>query len=700
MSTKTKVKPKKAASKAKRPAAKKSAPKSKPKTAKSGAATARNALAAPEVAVVGGGLAGMTAALKLLQAGFKVTLFERYDRLGGNTSSQAVNGVEHDVYPHMFCDWYANFWSLFEQDLGLKREDHFVAHPGSMMLAPGSDDYVNMLNPTSLEAVVANMKSGSMSPAELVLLGYSGVDLAAQGFDSDGLNQMEKLDVNGFLYSRGYATEAVAEMQNYLLTLVWSIDSAKTSARTYGNFLQHSLRFPDHSPFDWLLKNSLNAGLVEPLRAKLEELGCSIRTNADVQSVRLDDDQRPMLRWQADGAKRTSAKTFDFGVLAVPSAVLADIVMCRKAGIGGKRIIDCEPELANLRRLSSAAIPVLDLYLKEKLDDFPIDSIGLAGSNYGLTALDISQLWPAELFDGKSALIIAASDGDAIPSENPHEAAMLMLAELARFYPQFEGVKHWGDPDSIIDWDKSHMRLNLDYKLFLDDTGSWSWRPRASYPEGLPRLTFAGDLCRTDVEMATMEGAVQSGTLAAAAVQAQDAAQTGKARGNPIEDVPHRLYSPTTFRAAKLLLLPAAYAAYSLVALKRYRAAKASGGDHAGEALATLIEDLALVPPKAATELGQGAYSFYRSLVDRDEEDPGDEKIGLSAAALMVLGEIADYAASQVGGEKRAAPETAAGQAFEGVLGQIAGIAGRAYGTMRAAADQSCSTKRRWRVKR
>lgn len=681
-------------------AAKKPAPKAAAKKARQSATKAEPMSATPEVAIIGGGLGGMTAALKLLQAGFKVTLFERHQRLGGNTASERVNGVEHDVYPHMFCDWYANFWALFEQDLGLKRAAHFVAHPGSMLRAAGSDDYVTMLNPTSIEALVANLGSGAMSPAELVLLGYSGVDLASQQFDRDGLNQLGKLDVNGFLYSRGYATEAVAEMQNYLLTLVWSIDSDRTSARTYGNFLQHSLRFPDHSPFDWLLGNSLNDGLVEPFRARLEALGCTIRTGCEVQSVRIDDSDRPVVRWQAKGAKRTQTKTFDHGVLAVPHQAMADLVMCRKSGIEGSRIVDAEPSLANLRRLTSSAIPVLDLYLKVKLKGFPADNIGLAGSNYGLTALDISQLWPAELFGGKTALVVAASDGAAIPSEDPEQAAMLMLAEFARYYPQFKGITRWGEPDCIVDWDKTHIRLNAHHKLFLDDTGSWAWRPVAAYPETLPRLAFGGDLCRTDVEMATMEGAVQSGTLAAAAVQAQDARITGQQRGKTIADVPHRVYSPTSFRAAKLLLLPSAYAAYALVALDQYRAAKAAGDDRAGEALATLAENLALVLPKAATEAGEGAYWFYRSLVDSDDEDPGDEAIGLGAAALMVLGEIADYAASHLGGEKRAMPETGAAKAFEGLAGEIAGLAGRAFGAVRKAASNGNSTRRRWRVKR
>ena len=34
-----------------------------------------------------------------------------------------INGVERHVYPHMFCDSYANFWQLFEQDLDRAAEE-------------------------------------------------------------------------------------------------------------------------------------------------------------------------------------------------------------------------------------------------------------------------------------------------------------------------------------------------------------------------------------------------------------------------------------------------------------------------------------------------------------------------------------------------------------------------------------------------
>ncbi|WP_310474801.1 NAD(P)/FAD-dependent oxidoreductase [Sandarakinorhabdus sp.] len=157
----------------------------------------------PTVAVVGGGLAGISAAIQLQKAGFAVTLFEASNTLGGNTSSCVVDGVEHDVYPHMFCDWYANFWNLFEGELGRKREDRFEPHATVKMRVRDKPDYVELHNPTSIPAVIANLGSGALMPAQMFLLGYADTDLVAFPFDRSGRNQLQMLDVNGYLYSRG-----------------------------------------------------------------------------------------------------------------------------------------------------------------------------------------------------------------------------------------------------------------------------------------------------------------------------------------------------------------------------------------------------------------------------------------------------------------------------------------------------------------
>ena len=65
------------------------------------------------VTIAGGGLAGLTAALRLAERGYRVKLYERAGMLGGNLASRPAGaGLQLDVYPHMYLNWYRNFWAL------------------------------------------------------------------------------------------------------------------------------------------------------------------------------------------------------------------------------------------------------------------------------------------------------------------------------------------------------------------------------------------------------------------------------------------------------------------------------------------------------------------------------------------------------------------------------------------------------------
>src|SRR5262245_47600230 len=56
------------------------------------------------VAIVGGGLAGLTAATILARAGESVTLYERSPTLGGRALTQTKNGYHFNLGPHaLYC---------------------------------------------------------------------------------------------------------------------------------------------------------------------------------------------------------------------------------------------------------------------------------------------------------------------------------------------------------------------------------------------------------------------------------------------------------------------------------------------------------------------------------------------------------------------------------------------------------------------
>jgi squalene-associated FAD-dependent desaturase len=92
----------------------------------------------PRVAVIGGGLAGITAAIALAEAGAAVTLLETRPRLGGATCSFARDGLVVDTGQHVFlgcCTAYRGLLGKLGMTAHAPLQDRFDV----TVLAPGPD---------------------------------------------------------------------------------------------------------------------------------------------------------------------------------------------------------------------------------------------------------------------------------------------------------------------------------------------------------------------------------------------------------------------------------------------------------------------------------------------------------------------------------------------------------------------------------
>lgn len=89
--------------------------------------------------VVGSGLAGLSAAHRLRECGWQVTVFESLGRVGGRVSSEPLDGFVFNVGPVIVTDKYLKYMNLVRA-AGLS--DQVIACAPEMAVVKGSDLHV------------------------------------------------------------------------------------------------------------------------------------------------------------------------------------------------------------------------------------------------------------------------------------------------------------------------------------------------------------------------------------------------------------------------------------------------------------------------------------------------------------------------------------------------------------------------------
>jgi isorenieratene synthase len=494
------------------------------------------------VTVAGGGLSGLTAALRLAQRGYRVKLYEQKPILGGDLGSRPVgHGVDLDVYPHMYLSWYGNFWRLLEEVTGEDRNERFRPFRTVKQLRRGEfPRFSAVANAQSVTSLWRDVFSGVGSPADMFLFAYSTVDMLAERINPTV--SLDDMSVNGFLRSRPYMTDGAAAACDAFITRVWAIRSYLTSADDYLEFLEYNMAEP--TPTFWLARGPASRQVIEPLTAALERAGVEIKRETQVTSVSCTDGRVTEIGLEGGGSEEV-----DELILAVPAAALLSLV---RSGESGHRVVESLPRLAEVSRLQSQRIPIVHLYFKRKLRNIPPEPVGLFGSELALAFTDISQTWEGVPGFTGTVLSLSSSDLYGLPGTGDEDDAMAMVRELAE-YLDFDPGERWGQSRDI-DWRRTRFESNTDATLFVNETGSDIWRPPVAC-DGVENLTFAGDFCANRIGMTVIESAVTSGLDAARVI----VERRGYGRAVEIEE-------PDSGFAPKYVWLRYAWAPYAFAA--------------------------------------------------------------------------------------------------------------------------------------
>jgi squalene-associated FAD-dependent desaturase len=423
------------------------------------------------VAVIGGGLAGITAALRCADGGARVTLFEGKPRLGGLTHSFQRGDLAIDNGQHVFLRCCTAYLGLLDR---LAVSDSVTVQPrlAIPIVAPGKDPVWLRRDALPAPGHLGRSLFGYSPLSVAERLRFITAALALRRVDLDA-PATDRQSFGAWLTAHGQSRRAIETMWDLvgIATLNARADDASLAlaAKVFQTGLLTKASAAD---IGWSVVPLGELHGTAGGRA-LADAGVEVLTSVKVSSVRRQD-----AGWNVD------SRRFDHVVSAVPPEVAARILPPGVLPAGGE--------------LGTSPIVNLHVVYDREVLDQPF-----------VAAIDSPLQWVFDrtrqsgLTDGQYIAVSLSAADDLID---------VPVAELrARMLPALEALLPAARGAEVRDFFVTRER----HATFRAAPGTAPLRPRAA--TALPGLWLAGAWTATGWP-ATMEGAVRSGDSAAAGV--------------------------------------------------------------------------------------------------------------------------------------------------------------------------------------
>ncbi len=507
--------------------------------------------AGQRVAVLGGGVSGLSAAHELVKRGFSVTVFEQRAHVGGKASSGEEMGLPAEHGFRFFPGFYFHVIETMKEipanggggtvadHLVELKESVFADQTGRRMTMPLA---TRNFRPSMRERLRGMWTFRKSMPNLWECLSFLGiVARLATTCERRWEQQLERQSWFDYVMPGHRAGEHSPEFERlFAIGLTRSFIATRAeemNARTGGSILLQLLYDSFFGPpirraADRALDGPTTKVWIDPWRELLTELGVDFKlrhqvigldvANGSISGVRYRD-----LGPEEDPADPNSppivAEDFDWYILAVPCEVLKEL-LASSAGV-----LKADPSLASVFDLKTRWMNGIVVGLAGEVDPpMPMGHVLCLGSEWALTMVDQSKFWSDEHLKGvlprwKTLLSIDISDWNSpgrhgLPAKWPPTRQGLLddmwlqlqshLPELAQHVPANYNL------DFDIRYDTNdgqggrvpiaRKRTN-DEPLLINTPNSWSSRPQA--PTSLPNLFIAGDFAQSYTNFASMEAA-------------------------------------------------------------------------------------------------------------------------------------------------------------------------------------------------
>lgn len=471
--------------------------------------------APPRVAVIGAGLAGMGAAMRLGQRGVAVTLFERNHHLGGKLGAwtdRASDGSEVRV-EHGFHAFFRHYYNLdaFLRELGLHERLRSI---GAYVIVDRNGRRI------SFQGVDTTPGLNLLSLARHGLYDLREVALGPAGRKMDAFLRYDPERTFARFDHVSFARFArEAELPPSLMLVfntfarAFFADADRISmAELVKSFHFYYLSHDHGLEYDYLA-GRYHDDLLEPLREQLLAQGVRVRSGEPVERIEGEP-----------GAVMVHGERFDHVVLAADVPGTRAIV---RASPLSRRHPELRDAVAGLR--AGQRYAVLRAWIEAPVPDHDLPVFVITERERVLDAVtllhridDDARAW-AQRHRG----CVLELHCYAVPNDVPEgeegcaEIVRGMISEASALFPALARAR-------VV---RHHLQVKADFASF--HVGMHASRPGVRSP--VPGIWFAGDWVRLPFPAMLMEAAYSSGLLVANAILEQ-----AGLRGFPVYGVPPR----------------------------------------------------------------------------------------------------------------------------------------------------------------
>ena len=482
-----------------------------------------------KVAILGGGVGGLSAAHELIERGFAVSVFERSNVLGGKARSIYVPNSGTGGRIDLPGEHGFRFFPAFYKHL-----------PDTMMRIPFAGNvsvFNNLVHTTRIEVAQAGKQPlmltgrlpqdmGDWLLAFKDLFGGIGVPDNEVLFFADRLlalltscperrvSEYEQIPWWTFIDAANHSNSYQTLLAKGLTRSLVAVRAQEGSTRTAGYILlQLIFGILTWGGFDRLLSGPTSEVWLSPWTQYLSQKGVQFQSDTTVKAFKTDATGIAGVTIEQGGQQ--SDIVADYYIAALPVEVMSGLVTDQMKALA--------PSLANLGSLRTAWMNGIQFFLKQ---DVPLDHghTLYADSPWALTSVSQRQFWQqanlANYGDGQVGGLLSADISDwETPGILYGKPAMQCSAEEVKdeAWAQIKAHLNVGGAEPIQDANLLSWFLDPDIQfpnptaatnlepLLINTANSLQYRPNADTE--IPNLLLASDYVRTYTDLACMEAA-------------------------------------------------------------------------------------------------------------------------------------------------------------------------------------------------